>query len=47
MSVYNEEKYIQEAIDSILKQTYPDFEIVIVNDGSTDKTKDIIERIKL
>lgn len=52
MSVYNGEKYIQEAIDSILNQTYSDFELIIINDGSTDQTREIIEsyqdeRIKL
>jgi glycosyltransferase involved in cell wall biosynthesis len=40
---YNAEKYIQAAIESALKQTYTDFEIVIVNDGSTDNTLKIIE----
>lgn len=52
MSVYNGEEYIRESIDSILKQTYSDFELIIVNDGSTDQTREIIEgyqdkRIKL
>jgi glycosyltransferase involved in cell wall biosynthesis len=42
MTAYNEEKYIAEAIDSILNQTYPDFEFIIVNDGSTDRTEEII-----
>lgn len=42
MPVYNGEKYLKEAIDSILNQTYTDFEFIIINDGSQDKTKDII-----
>lgn len=42
MSAYNDEKYIGLAIDSILNQTYPYFEFIIVNDGSTDNTLDII-----
>jgi len=42
MPVYNGEKYLNEAIDSILSQTYSDFEFIIVNDGSTDKTEEII-----
>lgn len=41
---YNRENYICEAIDSILSQTYKDFEIIIVDDGSTDNTKDIIKK---
>ena len=43
MSVYNGEKYLNEAIDSILGQTFKDFEFLIVNDGSTDKTAEILE----
>lgn len=46
MSVYNEEKYLPEAIDSILSQTFKDFEFIIINDGSTDKTKEILESYK-
>lgn len=42
MPAYNAEKYIREAIDSILNQTFTDFEFIIINDGSKDKTKDII-----
>ncbi len=42
MSVYNGEKYLKEAIDSILSQTYADFEFIIIDDGSTDKSLEII-----
>ncbi len=42
MSVYNGERYLQEAIDSVLNQTFTDFEFIIVNDGSTDTTWDIL-----
>ncbi len=42
MPVHNGEKYLQEAIDSILNQTFTDFEFIILNDGSTDKTEEII-----
>ena len=46
MPAYNAEKYITEAIDSILFQTFKDFEFIIINDASTDSTKDIIESYK-
>ena len=42
MSVYNGEKYLREAIDSILNQTFKDFEFLIIDDGSTDNSSDII-----
>ena len=38
---YNAEKYIKEAVLSIYKQHYSPLEVVVVNDASTDKTKDI------
>ncbi|KYP15965.1 glycosyltransferase family 2 protein [Flavihumibacter sp. CACIAM 22H1] len=43
MPVYNAEKYLTAAIQSVLQQTYSDLELVIVNDGSTDKTDAIIK----
>ncbi|MDR0232182.1 MAG: glycosyltransferase [Dysgonamonadaceae bacterium] len=39
---YNAEEYISEAIKSVLNQTFTDFELLIINDGSTDKTEEII-----
>lgn len=42
MSVYNGARYLREAIDSILNQTFTDFEFIIVNDGSTDATATIL-----
>lgn len=43
MPVYNAEAHLEEAILSILRQTYKNFELIIVNDGSTDKSQDIID----
>ena len=43
MSVYNGEKYIRDAIDSILYQSFTNFEFIIVNDRSTDRSLEIIE----
>lgn len=42
---YNSEKTIQETIESILKQTFTDFEIIVINDGSQDATLDIVNQI--
>jgi len=41
--VYNGEEFIGQAIESILKQTYQDFKLLIINDCSTDRTKEVIE----
>lgn len=46
MSVYNEEKFVSESIESILNQTYGNFEFIIIDDGSTDNTINIIEKYK-
>lgn len=40
--VFNGEKYLKEAVESILNQTFSDFELIIINDGSTDKSIEII-----
>ncbi len=42
--VYNTSKYLKKCLDSLVKQTFKDFEIIIVNDGSTDNSKDIISK---
>lgn len=43
MPVYNCEKYLKKAIESILSQTYSNFEFLIINDGSTDHSEEIIK----
>ena len=40
---YNAEKYLKECVDSVLKQTHKDVELIIINDGSKDGTKDILD----
>jgi len=47
MSVFNGEKYLSEVIDSVLNQSFRDFEFVIVDDGSTDATADILSKYLL
>lgn len=47
MSVYNDSKYLPEAIKSILNQTFKDFELLIVDDASIDNTQKIIESYQL
>lgn len=42
--VYNVEQYLEECIESVLNQTYQNFEIILVNDGSTDRSGEICDR---
>lgn len=44
--LYNKENYIKRALTSVLNQTYSGFEVIIVNDGSTDRSLEILESIK-
>jgi glycosyltransferase involved in cell wall biosynthesis len=46
MSVYNGEKYIARAVLSLLAQSYADFELILIDDGSTDRTSEIISQVK-
>jgi glycosyltransferase involved in cell wall biosynthesis len=46
LPVFNASKFLKEAIDSILSQSYTDYELIIINDGSTDNSKDIIQNYK-
>src|SRR3989339_247756 len=45
MSVYNGEKFLAESVRGILSQTFKDFEFVIVNDGSTDQTSELLSEL--
>ena len=42
--VYNSENYLKKCLDSLLNQSYTDFEVILINDGSTDKSRDICEQ---
>ena len=44
--VYNSEKYIARCIESVLNQTFDDYEIILINDGSKDKSKEILDEYK-
>lgn len=44
--LYNKEKIIRQCVDSILTQTFQNFELIIVNDGSTDNSLEILEKIQ-
>lgn len=44
--VYNVEKYIERCVESVINQTYKDYELIVVDDGSTDKSIELIEKYK-
>jgi predicted O-linked N-acetylglucosamine transferase (SPINDLY family)/GT2 family glycosyltransferase len=46
MTTYNHQKYISESVESVLNQTYKNLELIIVNDGSNDKTDEIIRKFR-
>ncbi len=45
ITVYNGEKYIREAVESVRRQTYPNLEIIVADDGSTDRTAEIVQSL--
>ncbi len=46
LSLYNSEKTVDETIKSILMQSYKNYEVIIINDGSTDKTYEVLKKYK-
>jgi len=46
MPCHNAERYLGEAIESVLNQTYKNIELIVVNDGSTDQSWEVLERYK-
>ena len=45
--VYNVEAYLERCVESILKQTYTNFELLLINDGSTDKSGELCDELAL
>lgn len=46
VAAYNVENYIEKCVDSLVSQTYKNLEILVINDGSTDKTLEVLEKYK-
>ncbi len=46
MPAYNAQQYVRESVNSVLAQTFGDFELIVVNDGSQDQTPDILASIR-
>lgn len=47
VACYNQGKYISETLDSVIQQTYTDFECIVINDGSNDNTEEIVQAYKI
>ena len=45
LPVYNAERYVRQAVDSVLAQTFADFELIVIDDGSTDGSRGILEEL--
>ena len=45
MAVYNGERFLAEAVESVLSQTAPEFELLVVDDGSRDRTADLARQV--
>lgn len=44
VSLFNKEKYVKKCIMSLIEQTYPNIEIIVINDGSSDRSDDIMKK---
>lgn len=44
MPVYNSEKYLSKAVESVLAQDFRDYELILVNDGSTDRSAELCDK---
>lgn len=47
MPLYNKERYVRKAIESVIAQTFRDFELIIVDDGSTDNSMEVVRGLKI
>ena len=45
--IFNTEKYLRRCVDSVLTQTYPNLELILINDGSTDSSGELIDQIAM
>ena len=45
--IYNADDYLEKSVESILNQEFKSFEIILINDGSTDRSKEICKKYKL
>jgi glycosyltransferase involved in cell wall biosynthesis len=43
--LYNKEKYITKSLNSVIEQSFTEFEIIVVNDGSTDNSLEVVEQV--